>query len=1028
MSGGITINLGNTNNSGSSNSFWGYGGTASKIGGALTGLASAGSSAYSTYADVQNAKAYIDKAHSFMFRPQDINDNYEYLKRDYSSWTPLSYFTPKDLGYSTSKGVLNTISSAGAGASAGAAFGGIGAAVGGVLGLGMGLAGLFAGKNKANKETAKLNNAVMDVNDHNNRMFGLRYGNIKDQEEQGLLSSAYTKRGMGYADGGLIQSLNSKVLSPFGNRFDDGGLVLDYLHSNGSDWNNGFTLIGTGGSHEQNPLGGVQTSVDSEGNPNLLEEGEVQYESKDNGTWAYSARREIPKDDAKALGLNWHKGMTFADGMIERQKIAGQMPYDPIEQRGFDAFAMRLAGIQEREKQKEQQRLDNELYTNFAANGGLLDTSNMFSFGGLMQPNILVDAGQVNTWDNKEGNPVYDWWMNYDYDKFLEESFPDKKITGKNGKVWRDWSENPKNKPTKEEFLNRAFTGSAGPAYNSVTAAYNKAQSTPTNSTTVTGNDRIDYINKMSDEEWQRYVDDKGLDTMGVETKQQAIDILNNPDPMVRGALENTIDKTKSATLKEVVVPYNKKWTNLGKSTRKYDKDKKAIEYSWEKNGLAHKDVRTHLKNTLLGGPQEKVEQWIQQERQKAIDEYLKENPNDKKLENFVDPTKDYEIYSSSYGIPEGQVTWTYEPNNLTEEQRKEYTSQYKDNNYANSKFTNGIYTDLEGNEITPEVAATLNEDEYNWRPATALELLTDPVTKEIRYDTALGEDILGKYKYDFTSTNSRVKPEEPAKMPGVGLSPLRYWPIVDSAVQLGQDLFGDTNVIDFTNTNMLRNKLSSLDVPAYQEMQDFISPLPFARDYYTNQALAQAAADRRGILGNVGGNRGAATQALLTQDQNVLNKLGDLGRAGQEYNRQDYLKVRDYNRQSKQFDADQTMKYNQMRLDAAKQQWDDLFKTVTMDDAMLNQVSQNRSTNRSNFASNVQGLGEDAHNQRMLQMLINSGYFGTTLDQAYRNYRQDYADWIAGQKNKNNQPNITIIKAQGGEIKTKRRKKHLTY
>ena len=38
-----------------------------------------------------------------------------------------------------------------------------------------------------------------------------------------------------------------------------------------------YMRVNEGGSHEENPNGGVQIGVDPEGNPNLLEEGEPVY-------------------------------------------------------------------------------------------------------------------------------------------------------------------------------------------------------------------------------------------------------------------------------------------------------------------------------------------------------------------------------------------------------------------------------------------------------------------------------------------------------------------------------------------------------------------------------------------------------------------------------------------------------------------------------------------------------------------------------------------------------------------------------
>ena len=268
--------------------------------------------------------------------------------------------------------------------------------------------------------------------------------------------------------------------------------------------------------------------------------------------------------------------------------------------------------------------------------------------------------------------------------------------------------------------------------------------------------------------------------------------------------------------------------------------------------------------------------------------------------------------------------------------------------------------------------------------------------------------------------------------MPGYGLSGLRFAPLGVSLASVMGDLLGATNVATKESGNMLRNSIPMLDVPAYHEAQDYISTKPFAEDYYVNQYLKQARANERGLLGSVGGNRAAAAQQLQTANQNTLDKIGDLGRAAQEYNRNDYLKVREYNRKSKEMDLDNAYKYAQLGLDSSKAKQDILAKSIAMDDAELAAVSQNRASNMDKFAENMGALGEDAWNYRMFLMLKNAGVFGTTLDQARRNYDRDmlaYNDWAINKKNNNLVfPSVRITAANGGKLNKKRRKNTLTY
>ena len=65
---------------------------------------------------------------------------------------------------------------------------------------------------------------------------------------------------------GLGNSFNQKL-----NTFDFGGSM------NGMDLPTGMQYYENGGTHEENPNGGIQVGVDKDSNPNLTEEGEFRY-------------------------------------------------------------------------------------------------------------------------------------------------------------------------------------------------------------------------------------------------------------------------------------------------------------------------------------------------------------------------------------------------------------------------------------------------------------------------------------------------------------------------------------------------------------------------------------------------------------------------------------------------------------------------------------------------------------------------------------------------------------------------------
>lgn len=179
------------------------------------------------------------------------------------------------------------------------------------------------------------------------------------------------------AYGGPINMVTTRPLSPFGNRFNYGG--ISSLATHGADWNNGLKFINVGGSHEENPYEGVQIGVDQEGTPNLVEEGEVIWND-----YVFSDRMIIPKRVKEKLGIKGMNDITYAEAAKKIQKEAEERPNDPISKRGLDATLARLASSQEEDRMKKQQEEQEEQMLNMAAEGGLLftDDNNEYSDGG----------------------------------------------------------------------------------------------------------------------------------------------------------------------------------------------------------------------------------------------------------------------------------------------------------------------------------------------------------------------------------------------------------------------------------------------------------------------------------------------------------------------------------------------------------------------------------------------------------------------------------------------------------------------
>ena len=119
-----------------------------------------------------------------------------------------------------------------------------------------------------------------------------------------------------------------------------------------------YLRVNEGGSHEENPNGGVQIGVDPEGNPNLLEEGEPVYKD-----YVYSDNIEAEKEFLEQNNLpGKYAGKLYSKIADDLFSEAEERPLDPISRNGLEALLGRLADAQEGQKQaKEQRDLEDEL-------------------------------------------------------------------------------------------------------------------------------------------------------------------------------------------------------------------------------------------------------------------------------------------------------------------------------------------------------------------------------------------------------------------------------------------------------------------------------------------------------------------------------------------------------------------------------------------------------------------------------------------------------------------------------------------
>lgn len=140
------------------------------------------------------------------------------------------------------------------------------------------------------------------------------------------------------------------------------------LITNGAEWDNGLTIIGNGGTHEENPMEGVQMGMGAQGVPNLVEEGEVIFND-----YVFSDRMNVPDSTRSSLGLSKGKDLTFAKAAKKLSKEAEERPNDPISRRGLMSSMTRLQQAQEIVRQQNQVDQEGIQYAHGGRMGNLFD-------------------------------------------------------------------------------------------------------------------------------------------------------------------------------------------------------------------------------------------------------------------------------------------------------------------------------------------------------------------------------------------------------------------------------------------------------------------------------------------------------------------------------------------------------------------------------------------------------------------------------------------------------------------------------
>lgn len=121
------------------------------------------------------------------------------------------------------------------------------------------------------------------------------------------------------------------------------------MQTNGGDFSDGLLQVNAGGSHEESPYNGVQLGTDTQGKPNLVEEGETVFDD-----YVFSKRIKVDEQTKKKFHIGKNADLSYADLSKKLETESAERPNDPLSRAALKKMMHSLAEEQERQKGEMQ--------------------------------------------------------------------------------------------------------------------------------------------------------------------------------------------------------------------------------------------------------------------------------------------------------------------------------------------------------------------------------------------------------------------------------------------------------------------------------------------------------------------------------------------------------------------------------------------------------------------------------------------------------------------------------------------------
>ena len=721
------------------------------------------------------------------------------------------------------------------------------------------------------------------------------------------------------------------------------------LHTHGSDWTNGITYVDNGGSHESNPYGGVPMGIAQDGQPNLVEEGEVIY--KLNGSpYVYSKRLKMSKELKDKYKF---KGDTFADGALEAQKESEERPNDPISQRGLNAIMMDLANEQEKkraEKAEREARIQAKQAT-YAYGGHMFEKGSYLNGPG----KLAYYNGRFYTLNEDDGK-----WYSEDGKYYISNPSERKGMqfyTGEDFEIEEDW----------RERMSNPYSG----------APYARKQAEPyidpldTVPNITTNWNYTDYVNRMHAEADAIAQRNQILSLTAADlnpVSEEDLFYKSNPqfiDP-VRGRVPMDYITNILGTYAIDPKLYNSDWwnggykaqtatqtvpststsksTSTGKGTGTTTsrgttgvKGNRAVDQAdWDraKNWFLSSNKESYL-NTISDGHWKEL-----QDRFPKLKNYTPEQWVARAESGNIGPV--YNAMMDIYNTEKPYLDYgTIDAEGTNKKALWDFYSNNKPDYFTGNQAESYVGPDGRAHTTSLEGFSTANENYLN-------------SLGNIKGDSTTNWTSVGNTQSQ-SGNNTAKDVNNPINNYKTWM---RYAPIFGSGLALALDPW--INKPDYTNADLVLEAGKSAGDVEFNPIGDYLSYKPFDRLFYANQLAAQQAATRRALLNTTGGNAATARGLLLAADNQGINQMGNLWRQAEEYNEANRQAIAEFNRGTNMFNSEGRLKADMANQGQANVRINAAIEAAKLRALEDDRVAETRSANFTNFLDNLGDLGRE--------------------------------------------------------------------